>query len=266
MSNEEAMHTLSEENRLLRRELRIAHEAADVNARLVINQFEESERLLYRLHAAHAQHKAVLDATASVSIIAMDHDGLVQFFNSGAEAMLGYRAAEVEGKVSPTAFHLQAELEHKAQELSETLHRPVRGADLFLESAREGLLQQEEWTYLRKDGSTLPVSLAVTPLVDAEGTPKGCLLAATDLSHRKRAEREILEAMRAAEEANRTKSTFLANMSHELRTPLNAIIGYSEMLQEDAGEIGRDDFVSDLDKILAAARHLLALINDVLDL
>ena len=69
-----------------------------------------------------------------------------------------------------------------------------------------------------------------------------------------------------AEEANRSKSEFLANMSHELRTPLNAIIGYSEILEEDAVDIGQDDFVPDLQKIKSSGKHLLGLINDVLDL
>ncbi len=73
-------------------------------------------------------------------------------------------------------------------------------------------------------------------------------------------------ARQVAEEANRAKSTFLANMSHELRTPMNAIIGYSEMLLEDAGDMGLDDFVGDLKKIRAAGKHLLSLINDILDL
>jgi signal transduction histidine kinase/CheY-like chemotaxis protein len=73
-------------------------------------------------------------------------------------------------------------------------------------------------------------------------------------------------AKEVAEQANRTKSTFLANMSHELRTPLNAIIGYSEMLEEEAEERGLEDFAPDLAKIQAAGKHLLALINDVLDL
>ena len=69
-----------------------------------------------------------------------------------------------------------------------------------------------------------------------------------------------------AEDANRSKSEFLANMSHELRTPLNAIIGYSEMLEEDVTSIGEDDFVPDLQKIQGAGKHLLGLINSVLDL
>ena len=77
---------------------------------------------------------------------------------------------------------------------------------------------------------------------------------------------ELARAREAAEAASRAKSLFLANMSHELRTPLNAIIGYSEILQEEAGELGREDFLADLRKIHAAGTHLLSLITDVLDL
>ena len=77
---------------------------------------------------------------------------------------------------------------------------------------------------------------------------------------------EALAARDAAESANRTKSAFLANMSHELRTPMNAIIGYSEMLIEEAEDLKLENFVPDLGKIRSAGKHLLALINDVLDL
>ena len=74
------------------------------------------------------------------------------------------------------------------------------------------------------------------------------------------------EARVKAEKANRSKSEFLANMSHELRTPLNAIIGYSEMLEEDAEDAGQEDFIPDLRKVNSAGKHLLGLINNVLDL
>src|SRR5256885_11061726 len=87
-----------------------------------------------------------------------------------------------------------------------------------------------------------------------------------EIQYRKETQEELLKAKHAAEEASRAKSTFLANMSHELRTPLNAIIGYSEMLEEETRESGKSDSVQDLRKIQSAGKHLLALINDVLDL
>ncbi|WP_246270278.1 response regulator [Hongsoonwoonella zoysiae] len=94
----------------------------------------------------------------------------------------------------------------------------------------------------------------------------GTVAVYTDITDLKLRQAELEEARRGAEAANEEKSRFLASMSHELRTPLNAIIGYSEMLIEDAKDIERDDFVIDLEKILGSGRHLLALINDILDL
>ncbi|HVK04114.1 MAG TPA: histidine kinase dimerization/phospho-acceptor domain-containing protein, partial [Armatimonadaceae bacterium] len=92
------------------------------------------------------------------------------------------------------------------------------------------------------------------------------VLAMEDVTERRRAEEEVAKAMEAAEAANRTKSLFLANMSHELRTPLNAILGYSEMLQEEAADQDVQEFLPDLQRIHAAGKHLLSLINDILDL
>jgi CheY-like chemotaxis protein/nitrogen-specific signal transduction histidine kinase len=94
----------------------------------------------------------------------------------------------------------------------------------------------------------------------------GTVMVYTDITELKQRQAELEQARETAEAANRTKSQFLANMSHELRTPLNAIIGYSEILYEEATDNGQEDFLPDLKKITDAGRHLLGVINDVLDL
>jgi PAS domain S-box-containing protein len=111
----------------------------------------------------------------------------------------------------------------------------------------------------RSDGRWIQVSERKT----ANG---GVVAIYADITELKQHEAELAFARDAAEEANRTKSTFLANMSHELRTPLNAIIGYSEILQENAADKGDKESIEDLQKIESAGRHLLGLINNILDL
>jgi signal transduction histidine kinase/DNA-binding response OmpR family regulator len=111
----------------------------------------------------------------------------------------------------------------------------------------------------RPDGSTIEIHRNPIP-------GGGFIAIFTDITERKKAELALMEAKQAAEAASRTKSDFLANMSHELRTPLNAIIGYSQMLQEEAGDEGHDDYLPDLAKIENAGTHLLNLINGILDL
>jgi PAS domain S-box-containing protein len=87
-----------------------------------------------------------------------------------------------------------------------------------------------------------------------------------EIARREQAEQELMAAKAHAEQISSAKSSFLANMSHELRTPLNAVIGYSEMLTELAAENGNTAYLADLGRIQAAGKHLLALINDILDL
>jgi PAS domain S-box-containing protein len=117
-----------------------------------------------------------------------------------------------------------------------------------------------------KDGRVVLIEARTGFMRDNQGIPIGFEGTYRDITARKQAEIALRQAKEAAEAASRAKSQFLANMSHELRTPLNAIIGYSEMLCEEAVDLRQDAFVPDLQKIYQAGRHLLALINDILDL
>jgi ammonium transporter len=139
----------------------------------------------------------------------------------------------------------------------------------------EELRERGSWTFevenKRKNGEIFPAEITVNYI--AFGGQEFNCSSIRDITAQKKAEAEreqaqaqLREAKEAAEAANRAKSAFLANMSHELRTPLNAIIGYSEMLEEDALDLGQDEFVPDLHKIHGAGKHLLVLINDILDL
>ncbi len=146
----------------------------------------------------------------------------------------------------------------------ELIGRPA--GQVILEREAPARPSAVERTYRTKTGRLIPVLFSSAEMRDGSGMLEGYVWLAQDMTELKRVQGELVRAKDAAEEANRAKSAFLANMSHELRTPLNAVIGYSEMLQEVAGDRGHQDLLPDLGKIRWAGKHLLGLINDVLDL
>ena len=123
-----------------------------------------------------------------------------------------------------------------------------------------------EYRLRRRDGAYRIMLARAVPIFDDLGELCEWVGVCSDITHRKAAEQAVEQARVAAEQANRAKSQFIANMSHELRTPLSAVIGYSEMLSEELRDIGHADLEKDVGKIESSARHLLSLINDVLDL
>ena len=205
--------------------------------------------------------RRVLAAAAEVSVIATDPDLVIKVFNSGAQRMLGYRSEEVVGIATPELIHDPAEIEARAQALTQELGRPIVGPQVFIDPAVQGV--PREWTYVHKDGHRTTVSLVVTDMRSDSGVLLGYLGLAHDVTRQKDHERSMHDAMTKAEQASLAKSQFLANMSHEIRTPMNAVMGLSYLLSQTALNTDQRDFV---DRIKLASKSLLGVINDILDL
>ncbi len=204
--------------------------------------------------------------SANFSIIATDEKGIIQLFNVGAERMLGYRAAEVVNRISPSDIHDPEEVMARAQALSLELETVITpGFEALAFKASRGIEDIYELTYICKDGSRFPAIVSITALRDDYGEIIGYLLIGTDNSVRKQVELELHEAMSAAEKANLAKSEFLSSMSHELRTPLGAILGFAQLMESGSPQPTPSQKRS-IDQILKAGWYLLELINEVLDL
>jgi len=159
-------------------------------ALLQLNQELEAKVIerTQELWQVNSMQRAILDS-ADYSFISTAPDGTIQSFNAAAERMLGYSAYEVIGKVTPAILHDPQEVVSRAASLSVELNRDIPvGFEVFVAKARLGLVSEEEWTYIRKDGSRLPVLLSVTALRDFKQRITGFLGIAKDISERKRAE------------------------------------------------------------------------------
>jgi PAS domain S-box-containing protein len=216
------------------------------------------------LKAGALQH-AIL-TSANFSIIATDERGIIQLFNVGAERVLGYAAAEVVNRISPSDMHDPEEVQERARALSIELGTHIEpGFEALTFKASRGIDDIYDLTYICKDGSRFPAMVSITALRDHHADIIGYLLIGTDNSARKRAESELLNAMAAAEQANRAKTDFISSMSHELRTPLNAILGFAQLM--DSGSPSPTPGQKrNLEQILKAGWYLLELINEILDL
>lgn len=198
----------------------------------------------------------VLAAATEQCIIGTDRRGTVTVFNAGAERLLGHRAHDVVGTATLDRFHLPGELPGLA-----TLFEPAQAGDS----------EPREFTYVRRDGTALPVALTVSVIRDESGEVTGYLSVARDVT----TERRTVEAMRYAldreraatarlRELDKVRADLVATVSHELRTPLTSILGNVEVIVDgDAGPLQKPQA-----RLLAAvernARRLLALIEDLL--
>jgi PAS domain S-box-containing protein len=216
---------------------------------------EHAHELLRRL-------QGVLDAATATSIIATDLRGVITMFSAGAERMLGYTSDEMVGQQDLLLIHLKDELADRARELAAQLNAPIEGFEIVVHAVRNGRRDMRDWTYARKNGSTLPVTIDVTAVCDARGHVTGFLAVATDITKQRQVHEALQAAKEAAESASRAKSDFLANMSHEIRTPLNGVIGMTGLLLDTPL---RDDQREFAEIARSSGESLLAVLNDVLD-
>lgn len=156
---------------------------------------------------------AILNS-ANYIIISTTPDGKIRTFNAAAEKLLGYHAEEVVDRQTVEIFHDSSEIGEYARTLSKQLGIPiVSGLEALFARTRSGVVDEREWTYVRKDKTTFPVLLSVTALKDARGRIKGFLGIASDLTDRKKAEMEVRESHRRLE----AKARDLAETVTELR-------------------------------------------------
>ncbi|MGA2658129.1 MAG: response regulator [Verrucomicrobiota bacterium] len=200
---------------------------------------------------AEEYYQALVETIPHI-VVRKDREGRYTFVNSTSRDWAGFKGREMLGK--DDSVWAPSELARQIRQLDEEVIATGKTVELVRALEVPGLIPRMFLHSIR------------SPIRDDHGHIVGVQMLAWDVTHEKETEEALRSAKEAADAANTAKSQFLANMSHELRTPLNAIIGYSEMLQEEAGDLGTQGFVPDLEKIHAAGKHLLGLINDILDL
>jgi PAS domain S-box-containing protein len=199
--------------------------------------------------------RTILD-TAADGIITLAADGTIRSFSAAAEAIFGYRSAEVSGRAFAELF---------APESRKTLR------DYLAALQGPGLASVfndgREVTAIVKQGGEVPLFLTIGRLQPKRPESAAFCAVVRDITQWKKTEQELRDAKETAEQASRQKSEFLAKISHELRTPLNAILGFSDVMRlERFGEIRNDKYRGYVNDIHTSGAHLLSLINDLLDL
>lgn len=206
-------------------------------------ELQETNRHLSKKNEENAQ---ILNLSPML-IVGIDQQGNIEFLNSVAEKVTGFTSSELVGKDFWNTFSSNDNLKPL----------PSDPAKIF---------QDVRTTFKNRNGKTSIISWRITSLERKSQNLNETICFGLDCTQFIESENELKKAKEEAEDANKRKSEFIASTSHELRTPLNAVIGYSEMLLDEARDMGIKDFISDLQKINSAGKHLLTLINDVLDI
>ena len=211
----------------------------------------------------------VLAATTGTSIIGTNPDGIITFYNPGAERLLGWTAEEVVGKVTPAIFHDPDEMDDRSEELGldSTFGVLVAGV------APDRRPEKRDWKYIRKDGRKITMSLTISPMTSPSGRVVGYLGVAEDVTERRRVEDMLRvalskerEAVERLNEVDRAKTDFVSTVSHELRTPITSVLGYTQMLMRGTGGGLSEQQARLLGRVESNGLRLQALIEDLLTL
>ncbi len=224
----------------------------DEIARLAVSanqMLADLERSQGQIQRRERYFHALIDQTSDV-IAVTGVDARIRYVNQASRTMFGYEPAELEGR--------------KAFDFVHPDDKKVIW-ELFAQGIQPGTTAARDFRFRHKDGTWHYVEAAGRLLLD-DPAVDGVIVAIRDITRRRQTEEELRQARVAAESANRAKSAFLANMSHELRTPLNSIIGFSELLQEQTFGPLAPKQLRYVGNVLASGKHLLQLINDILDL
>lgn len=242
---------------------RIAEGEAGKHARRVVGtnrDITERREAQDELRRISSLLVSVLDAATEVAVVCVDKDDRVTVFNKGAERMLGYSSDEVVGRLSAGLFLDPLEVQTRQQEASKEQGRSLPTLDALTHETAQG--KTREWTYIRKDGSRLPVALVITEVRSLTGDLLGYLSTAHDITQQKEQERNLKAARDSAEQTAQAKAAFLANMSHEIRTPMNGVIGMTSLLLDTPLSSEQREFT---EIIRRSGEGLLVVINDILD-
>jgi PAS domain S-box-containing protein len=202
------------------------------------------------LRDSEERFRLVMEGVRDYGIFTLDPDGIITSWNAGAERIKGWRADEILGRHF-SAFYPDDQRDE----------RPRRN---LADAAANGRAEDEGWR-VRKDGSRFWANVVITALRDEADVLRGFSKITRDITERRRAEKALDAARLEAEEASTAKSVFLSRMSHELRTPLNAILGFAQLLELEGNAVPPGQRAA-ADQILRAGRHLLTLIDEVLDI
>ncbi|HEV7999405.1 MAG TPA: PAS domain S-box protein, partial [Planctomycetaceae bacterium] len=213
---------------------------------------DEYQERTVQLEQAYQSKNAIVE-TALDAVVSVSDDGKITGWNSQAERTFGWPVAEALGRdLISTIIPVSYRDKHR------------QGVELFLKTGDRGVDGRIEVTALHRDGHEFPIELAVAPIYD--GLTVSFCAFVRDITERTQAALALCQAKEAAEAANQSKSMFLAQMSHEIRTPLNGILGFADVLQRMGSQASEDERNDYLETINRSGRHLLGVINDVLDL